>query len=62
MADEKSDKTELNRIRAKINHGGGYSEMVDGVHTWDVADIFEDFRAVIQIARRALKAKKQSNG
>jgi hypothetical protein len=61
MADKRTDKQELNRIRAKVNHGGSYSAIVESVHTWDVAAIFEDFRAVIQIARRAIKANENHN-
>lgn len=47
------DKQELNRIRRAINDPSHYAKMVDGVHTWDMSKIFKDFRAVIQIARRA---------
>lgn len=60
MTDKESDKSELNRIRARINDPRTYGKMVEGVHTWDVSNIFTDFRAVIQIARRALKAAEIS--
>ena len=52
------DQRELNRIRRNINDPSHYGKMVDGVHTWDAGEIFKDFRVVIQIARRALKAKE----
>jgi len=55
---QSGDKRELNRIRRNINDPSHYGKVVNGVHTWDVAEIFKDFRAVIQIARRALKAKE----
>lgn len=50
---QKSDRKELARIRRAINDPTHYGKMIDGVHTWDVTKIFQDFRAVIQIARRA---------
>jgi hypothetical protein len=56
MAEKKSDKETLDRIRRDLNVPGACAKMVDGVHTWDVAAIFKDFRTVVQIARRALKA------
>lgn len=49
------DRAELNRIRRNINDPSHYSRMIEGVHSWDVAKMFEDFRATIQIARRAIK-------
>jgi hypothetical protein len=59
MKKSRSDKDELNRIRRRVNSGNGYSKTVEGVHTWNAAEIFTDFRAVIQIARRALKAAEE---
>lgn len=56
---KKPDKEELLRIRRKLNDGRSYGRLVEEVFTWDVAEIFTDFRAVVQIARRALK---ESNG
>lgn len=49
------DRVQLNRIRRRINDPATYGSVIEGVHTWDVAKIFEDFRATIQIARRAMK-------
>lgn len=51
-----TDKKALRRIHAAINNPDSYSKLVDGVHTWDVAKIFKDFRATIHIANRAIKA------
>jgi len=57
---KKSDAEEFKRIRAKVNDGRSYGKVIEGVFTWDVAEIFTDFRAVIQIARRAMKEREQN--
>lgn len=43
-------KRELDRIHKKIKNPDAYGKLVAGVWTWDVADIFEDFRKVLSIA------------
>lgn len=56
-----ADRKELNRIRRRVNDPSYYGEVIDGVHTWDAGKIFTDFRATIQIARRALKRSEAAS-
>lgn len=54
MASE-SDRREVARIRSKVR-SGEYGELIEGVHTWDVAAIFEDMRTLLRIAINALES------
>lgn len=60
---ETTDTDRLRVISGKLNQPSAYSSMVAGVHTWNVAEIFKDFREVLTIARRlnrTLNSKESS--
>lgn len=51
-----TDKREIIRIRVKLGRStGGYGRIIEGVHTWDVAEIFQDMRVAVKIATAALE-------
>lgn len=39
---------------------GGYGELIEGVHTWDVATIFEDMRTLLRAASKHVKPEPKS--
>lgn len=47
-----TDRDRLRIIGGKLNRAGSYSEVIGGVNTWNIVDIFEDFREVLNIARK----------
>ena len=47
----KDERRELERIRGRVRRDG-YSGDVDGVHTFDTAQMFDDMRTLLRTIKR----------
>jgi hypothetical protein len=54
----KDEQREIKSIRSKMRSSGGYGDMVEGVHTWNADEIFEDMRALLRIVKRLTTTQK----